>query len=96
MKIDVYKHTNDNWYDNYKINDHISAAGVVRVSFTQTGPDPRNCDGEYRVCVWGNDDCGMERDFGADETYALNMFYQVIVQEFVDKDYLRNNGFAVA
>lgn len=96
MRINVFKRTEDDWYGCYKIRDDARVEDLVEVSFTQTGPDPKNFNGEWRVCVWGNDDCGMERDFGNDETAALNMFYQVIGQKFVNMGYLTHNGFVSA
>ena len=93
MLIQVYKKTNEDWYGNYEIKDGDS---LVKVSLTQTGPDPKNYKGEFRVCVWGNDDCGMELDFGADETKALNCFLQVIGTGCVSRDHLISLGFISA
>jgi hypothetical protein len=93
MKINVYKKTTDDWYGNYQIKE---GDALVTVSFTQTGPNPKMYKGEFRVCVWGNDDCGMERDFGADEATALNTFMQVIGLENVNKDKLKELGFISA
>jgi hypothetical protein len=92
MKINVYKKTNDDWYPNFKIEN---GDDLVRVSFTQTGPDPNLGYGDWRVCVWGNDDCGMERDFIL-EGEALNIFYQVIGWDSVDMDKLEKLGFVSA
>lgn len=95
MNIDVFKRTEDDWYGNYKVVGDCRVSDLVEVSFTQTGPDPKQGQGEWRVCVWGNDDCGMERDY-TDETEALNMFYQVIGWDFVNINRLKNNGFVSA
>ena len=80
MKINVYKPTQDNWYGNYKI---IDGENLVLVSFLQL--DPENT--KWRVCIWGNDNMGMERDF-ISESVALNIFYQVIGWDNVNKDKL--------
>lgn len=95
MKINVFKRTEDDWYGNYKIANDCRVSDLVDVMFTQTGPDPKLGLGEWRVCIWGNDDCGMERDFVL-EGEALNMFYQVIGWEFVNKGALASNGFVGA
>ena len=95
MKINVFKQTNDEWYGNYKIEDDCRVYGLVEVKFTQTGPDPKYGLGEWRVCVWGNDDFGMERDF-IDEDEALNIFYQVIGWDYVNVDPLKTLGFITA
>ena len=92
-RIDVYKPTNDDWYPNFKVTD---GPDLVHVSFTQTGPNPEKFEGEFRVCVWGNDDCGMERDFENNEALALNIFMQVIGWPTVDRDKLKELGFVSA
>ena len=68
---------------------------LVEVTFTQTGPDPDLGLGKWRVCVWGNDDCGMERDFDL-EGDALHIFYHIISWTYVNKDQLKNAGFVFA
>jgi hypothetical protein len=91
MEIDVFKRTEDNWCGNYAEDD----LDLVNVSFGHTGPDPKNGNGQYRVCTWGTDDCGMEMDF-TDETKALNTFYVVIGLEFVNFQNLKELGFVSA
>ena len=89
MKTQVFKETKDCWYPSYKLTD---GKMLVRVVFTQTGPNPKGGDGEWRVCVWGDDDCGMERDYD-NEILAGNMFQYVIGLEYVDMETLKANGF---
>jgi hypothetical protein len=96
MDIDVFKRTTDDWYGNYKIQSDARVSDVVEVSFTTTGPNPKQHQGEFRVCVWGNDDCGMEKDFADDEELAWNCFFQVIGLDYVNKDSLRSLGFVSA
>jgi hypothetical protein len=93
MEIAVYKRTNEDWYGNYEIIDGDS---LVEVCLYKTGPDPKNYKGEFLVCVWGNDDCGMELEFGADEAKALNIFLQVIGVENVSREHLISLGFVSA
>ena len=50
---------------------------------------------EETLCVWGNDDCGMERDFDL-EGDALHIFYHIISWTYVNKDQLKNAGFVFA
>ena len=95
MRVDVFKRTEDDWLGSYRIEGDCRVNMLVEVKFTQTGPDPKHGDGAWRVCVWGNDDCGMERDY-TDETEAWNMFLQVIGWEFVNINKLKNNGFVYA
>lgn len=94
MRVDVYKETKDDWYPEFQLTDGTK---LVRVSFTQTGPDPKKFNGEWRVCVWGDDDCGMERDYQGDqETECWNMFLEVIGLKTVDVGILKKLGFVSA
>jgi hypothetical protein len=90
MRTTVYKETTDDWYPSYKCHNML----LVRVSLTQTGPTPP-VDGEWRVCVWGADDCGMEKDFD-DITVAAQCFLDVISLEFVNMKDLTDMGFVSA
>jgi hypothetical protein len=76
----VYKPTNDDWYPAFIVGNRD--LNLVQVTYTRIGPD----DGKYkwRVCVYGADDCGMERDYW-DPRQALNMFYYVSSLEYVDR-----------
>ena len=95
MRVEVFKRTQDDWYGNYKIVGDQRVSDLVEVTFMNllptTGPEPTN----WRVCVWGNDDCGQERDFES-ETEAWNIFLQVIGMEFVNLQALRDLGFVSA
>ena len=96
MEVSVFKQTIDDWYGNYKIVGDKRVSDLVEVIFTQTGPNPKLHQGEYRVCVWGNDDCGMEKDFEDDEELAWNCFLQVIGMVSVTKNSLKILGFVSA
>jgi len=87
MKTHTLKPTNDDWHPNYPGN-------LVKVSLTQTGPNPP-INGDFRVCVWGRDDFGMERDF-KDRTEAQEMYRTVTNLSFVDKLALKSLGFVQA
>lgn len=93
-RITVYKETHDDWHPSYTVHGWDDLK-LVTVSFTQTGPNPDVGDGEWRVCVWGEDDCGMERDY-SDKSLALAMFNKVIQWEFVDMSDLKKHGFVSA
>lgn len=49
-------------------------------------------DTDTRVCVWGNDDFGMEKDFDNRED-ATATFLFVISQEVVNQKWLEDNRF---
>jgi hypothetical protein len=85
-RVDAFKRTSDEWYPNYH--------ELVKVSFCQTGPYPPE-NGDWRVCAWGNDDFGMEKDF-RDREEAWACFLAVISLNDVTVDRLRELGFVPA
>jgi hypothetical protein len=50
---------------------------------------------EYRVCIWGSDDCGLEKLYMT-EAGALTEFMQIIGDEAVWKEDLLERGFVTA
>lgn len=56
-RSDVDRPTSDDWHPN-------RPDGTVRISFMELSTR------QWRVCVWGGDDCGMERDFNAEDREA--------------------------
>lgn len=95
MRVEVFKRTQDDWYGNYKIVGDQRVSDLVEVSFLNLGPTLQPGQPNWRVCVWGNDDCGMERDF-ENETEAWVMFLQVIGLEHVNRNKLITLGFVSA
>ena len=94
MRVDVFKRTQDDWYGNYRIVGDQRVSDLVETSFMKL--EPMNTGGPlWRVCVWGNDDCGVEKDFES-ETEAWNTFLQVIGLPFVNRSLLTAMGFASA
>ena len=76
----VYKHTDDDWSGSYP---HLVQVRLCRTT-----------DGMWRVCVWGNDDIGMEIDYAHNqESHALTMFMQVVGLERVNMKTLSDMGF---
>lgn len=95
MRVEVFKRTQDEWYGNYKIVGDRRVSDLVEVSFLQLMPTVVPSAFNWRVCVWGNDDCGMERDF-ENETEAWTVFLQVIGQQYVNRNGLISLGFVSA
>lgn len=93
MQAQVFKRTQDDWYGNYKIAVDQRVSDLVEVTFMNLLPGPTPTG--WCVCVWGNDDYGLERDFES-ETEAWNIFLQVIGMEFVNQQALRDMGFITA
>ena len=85
----VLKKTQDEWYPSYQSKD---LGQLVRVSCQPLGPHEGD---NWRVCAWGADNFGMERDF-TDEKEALTVFIKVIKQEYVNHSNLKTLGFKVA
>lgn len=91
-RVDVYKLTQDDWYPEYSCED----GKLVCVSFLKTGPESLT-GYDWRVCVWGADDCGMEKDFPKErENEAWCCFLEVIGMRFVNVQNLKDLGFVSA
>lgn len=87
--ISVFKKTCDNWRSSYRLDRNSQE--LVEVSFIHL----TNCD--WRVCAWGEDDCGLEKDFPHDkEKDAWTLFIHVIGMENVTKTGLLELGFVSA
>jgi hypothetical protein len=93
MRVEVFKRTQDDWYGNYKVAGDQRVSDLVEVTFMNLYPGSESP--AWRVCVWGNDDFGLERDFD-NEAWAWNIFLQVIGMEFVNQQGLRDLGFVSA
>lgn len=91
MNCSVFKKTTDDWCGSYIMRGWPEDKMLVEVSFCQTGPNPP-IKGEWRVCAWGNDDCGMERDFTS-ESEAWVCFLEVIGLDDVTRVALKARGF---
>jgi hypothetical protein len=102
MRQAVFKLTNEDWYPSYSLGNWYEGAPsgetkMVEVSFIpllkwEQCPDPG-----FRVCVWGNDDHGMERDYpSSEQDDALAMFYKIVSWEMVTHDALEADGFTFA
>ncbi len=93
-RIRAFKPTNDDWYPSYRFDDVYKgekAAGLVEVSLLDLS------NSMVRVCVWGADDCGMERDYPPEEAGAAQaMFLGLLEQKTVDKAFLKKFGFVPA
>lgn len=98
----VFKLTDDDWYPSQSLGRYYEGQEpgtvlLVEVSFLQFIPTPSYPDPGYRVCVWGNDDCGMERDYLSTEFVdAEKMFHAVIALNRVNKQTLSDMGFVYA
>lgn len=86
MRVEVFKLTHDNWYPSHYLkgwHQGVENQMLVKVSFMSLS------DGQWRVCCWGNDDMGLERDF-ATEIEAHTVFLQIIGWESVSQHRLKS------
>lgn len=79
---EIYKPTTDDWYPNFENN-------TIRISLLLLN------DGTFRVCAWGNDDFGMERDFES-LGEADDIFDTIEKYSTVNKQDLYDLGFDIA
>lgn len=93
----VFKKTQDNWHPSFELDD-----GTMMVAVSLIGPlgplgplRKITKPYEYRVCVWGDDDMGMELD-STDEEVVVAAFFKVLELEFVNYDNLKAMGFVPA
>ena len=93
-KIEVYKPTKEDWHGSFRIQWQGEVM-LVRVSTFPMRPWSGNLKKLWRVCVWGDDDCGMEKDFlHPDE--AKRAFDYIVGLEYVNRIDLFNIGFQSA
>lgn len=85
MRVEVYKNTTSSWYPEYTLNNKDK---LVRVSFIKLR------DNSWRVCAWGDDDFGLEKDFlRTQEKEAWCLFLEVIGLDDVTHQALTERGF---
>lgn len=88
-RISVFKLTQDDWHPAYQLAGWYrgkKGMRLVEVSFLEL------LDGQWRVCIWGADDDGLEQDF-TDQGAAYEIFEYVINQEYVNKQWLIDRHF---
>lgn len=85
MKITVFKSTQEDWHPSYEMEDHL----FLRVSYI-----PLN-NNTYRVCVWGADDFGMEKDLNS-KNNAKELFHKIVELPEISENALKHLGFVYA
>ena len=86
-KTTIFKETTDDWCPNYNTGHRE----LVRVSHLQL------IDGTWRVCVWGEDDCGMEIDLPeTDFAKSKEIFDTIVAWDDVTMGKLKRLGFVSA
>lgn len=92
-RISAFIEVKEDWYGNFKIeNDQrFLNSKFVQVSLIEL------TDKSHRVCIWGNDDLGMEWDFPADKrSDALAVYQQILITPYPSRKWLESIGFVYA
>jgi hypothetical protein len=97
MHVEVFKRTKDDWYPSYSlITDGILVKeSLVCIDYYWLKPGDSDLDNDgpiYFVSAWGSDDYGLERAFTS-EKEAWTTFLEIIGQDYVSAQYLRDRGF---
>ncbi len=89
-KLTTFKSTTDNWYLNF-LNDRVEVS--LFLNERDIGSDGSSYIW-HRVCVWGEDDMGMEKDFFGKETgeQAESLYNQIINLPEVNRDDMKALG----
>ena len=99
-QVSVFKETTDNWCGSYTLKAHPENRMLVLVSFynnTSWKTDLGSEDNFVRVCAWGNDDAGLEKDFTSkDIGTAWKTFMDVVSMKKVNMRDLIKLGFVSA
>lgn len=93
-RYQCFLRTSDDFYPSYYIENGMKEM-IVEAGFFQL------IDGRWRVCVWGADDCGYEKDFSEKECQdAFLLFLKLLKKNKPDdvltKRFLENEGFVHA
>jgi len=96
-EMTAFKLTHDNWCPAWQLSKsdaRFTTQNLVQVSVLEF-----HDRSGYRVCVWGADDDGMEKDFKPGKNQrlaALRLFNKLLRQPYVDKSFLRSLEFVNA
>lgn len=94
-----FKPTRDDWYPSYQMKGYFRGEKdiqMVEVSCVSLEPFTKEGDKRVaRVCVWGGDDCGRERDF-EDREEAIAVYHLLMGVEFIRRAALEKMGFVRA
>ena len=90
LRMEAFVAVHEDWYGNFKLASdarYPDTRFVCVMFLCLTG------DAGWRVAVWGNDDCGMERDFPPGERKkAMQLYIDIVTKRFPAKGWLRLKG----
>lgn len=93
FRREMFRPTKENWCGNFAIagDARWPRPNLVCVQFLKMST------GQWRVCVWGNDDIGMEKDFPSDKFMLAQLTYmELAVAEAISQQHLIEMGFEFA
>jgi hypothetical protein len=85
MRKVIYKETNEDWYPSFEMNsDKLLRVVLCKLS-----------NKHFRVCVWGADDFGMERDYPFNHAVLALETFEIIckLEEPLTRKFLKDLGF---
>lgn len=93
FRLTVFVPTKEDWYPSYRVGNpeeykhHFQYhTYLLRVNLIMLDSNT------FRVCVWGADDKGMEKDFDSlDE--AISQYFTIITQKWLTQSFLEASGF---
>jgi hypothetical protein len=89
-RLEVFMEVQEDWYGNFRIaaDARYPDTKLVHVFLTAF------LDGSgWKVAVWGNDDCGMEREFPTSQRKeALQLYTDIVTKKFPTRAWLRLKG----
>lgn len=87
-----FKLCHGEWHPSYNLLHYHN--GVFQPKLVEVSYLPLT-DGKFRVCVWGADDFGLERDY-VDSSDAFVMYLKLLRENHITVAFLRDNGFVNA
>jgi hypothetical protein len=90
----VLKPTDENWYPSFRLNGwYKGTEGALFLEVSLLNCHSTAFPGDFwRVCVWGADDFGMEKDF-YEYKLAQATFLRVIGEDKITTDFLKSLNF---
>ena len=93
MNVQVFVPVTEDWYGNYRIESDARYKNTLLVAVSLLELH----DHTWRVCVWGNDDHGLEKDLTHEQfDQALTLFQQIVSEPYPTHAWLMSLGLYAA
>jgi hypothetical protein len=93
IRLEAFVAVAEDWHGNFAIADdaRYATTRLIRVSLLGL------LDGQWRVCAWGNDDLGMERDFAAQHHHmAMELYVAIVTRRHPTRAWMKEQGMVPA